>query len=116
MSLTVAVQVPPSDRAELESWLRAPSIRAGLALRARIVLLAADGVGTAEIVRRVGVEQADGDRLEAALYERGDRRAGRPAQGRQAAHDRRRGDRAAHAGAATGPAGGDALVEPAASP
>ncbi len=57
MSLTVAVQVPPSDRAELESWLRAPSIRAGLALRARIVLLAGDGFGTGEIVRRVGVSK-----------------------------------------------------------
>ena len=57
MSLTVSVQVPPSDRKELESWLRAPSIRAGLAQRARIVLLAADGLGTAEIVRRVGVSK-----------------------------------------------------------
>jgi len=57
MSMTVAVQVPPSDRAELESWLRAPSIRAGLALRARIVLLAGDGFGTGEIVRRVGVSK-----------------------------------------------------------
>ncbi len=57
MSLTVAVQVPPGDREELESWRRAPSIRAGLAQRARIVLLAADGVGTGEIVRRVGVSK-----------------------------------------------------------
>ena len=31
--------------------------RAGLALRARIVLLAGDGFGTAEIVRRVGVSK-----------------------------------------------------------
>lgn len=31
--------------------------KAGLALRARIVLLAADGVGTGEIVRRVGVSK-----------------------------------------------------------
>ncbi len=57
MSLTVSVQVPPDDREQLESWLRAPSIQAGLAQRARIVLLAADGVGTAEIVRRVGVSK-----------------------------------------------------------
>ncbi len=49
MSLTVTVQVPTGDREQLESWLRAPSVRAGLAQRARIVLLAADGVGTAEI-------------------------------------------------------------------
>jgi hypothetical protein len=42
--LTVTVEVPPRDREMLESWLRAPSLRAGLAQRARIVLLAADGV------------------------------------------------------------------------
>jgi transposase len=57
MSLTVGVEVPAGDRAELESWLRAPSLRAGLAQRARIVLLAADGVGTGEIVHRVGVSK-----------------------------------------------------------
>jgi hypothetical protein len=38
----------------LESWTRSTAIRAGLAQRARIVLLAGDGVGTNEIVRRVG--------------------------------------------------------------
>ena len=38
------ITVEPSDRQELEGWLRSPSIRAGLARRARIVLLAADGV------------------------------------------------------------------------
>jgi transposase len=57
MSLTVPVQVPPRDREVLASWMRSPSIRAGLAQRARIVLLAADGVGTNEIVRRVGVSK-----------------------------------------------------------
>jgi transposase len=41
----------------LERWLRMPSLRAGLAQRARIVLLAADGVGTNEIVSRVGVSK-----------------------------------------------------------
>lgn len=57
MSLTVGVEVPPNDRAELEGWLRSPSLRAGLAQRAPIVLLAADGVGTNEIVHRVGVSK-----------------------------------------------------------
>jgi len=57
MALTVGVEVPPRDRAELEGWLRSPSYRAGLAQRARIVLLAADGVGTGEIVHRVGVSK-----------------------------------------------------------
>ncbi len=57
MSLTVSVEVPPRDRDVLSSWTRSPSVRAGLAQRARIVLLAGDGVGTNEIVRRVGVSK-----------------------------------------------------------
>jgi transposase len=57
MPLTVRVEVPPRDREVLASWLRSPSIRAGLAQRARIVLLAADGIGTNEIVRRTGVSK-----------------------------------------------------------
>jgi hypothetical protein len=57
MSLTVPVEVPPRDREVLASWLRAPSIRAGVAQRARSVLLAADGMGTNEIARRVGVSK-----------------------------------------------------------
>ncbi len=57
MALTMTVQVPPRDREVLVSWTRSPSLRAGLAQRARIVLLAADGVGTNEIVRRVGVSK-----------------------------------------------------------
>jgi transposase len=51
------VELPDSDRAELARWLRAPSMPAGLALRARIVLLAADGAGTSEIVSRTGVSK-----------------------------------------------------------
>ena len=43
------------DRELLESWTRSSSIRAGLAQRARIVLLAADGVSNTEIAERVGV-------------------------------------------------------------
>src|ERR1700759_2714113 len=57
MPLTVDVEIPPHDREVLASWLRSPSIRAGLAQRARIVLLAGDGVGTNEIVRLVGVSK-----------------------------------------------------------
>src|SRR5512146_2430235 len=54
MPLTVKVEVPPRDREVLASWVRSSSIRAGLAQRARIVLLAGDGLGTNEIVRRTG--------------------------------------------------------------
>jgi len=45
----------PGDRDELEAWTRSSSIRAGLAQRARIVLLAADGVPNTEIAVRIGV-------------------------------------------------------------
>jgi hypothetical protein len=55
MALTARVEDPPRDREMLASWVRSPSIRAGLARRARIVLLAADGIGTNEIVRWTGV-------------------------------------------------------------
>ena len=47
----------PGDRDVLESWTRSSSIRAGLAQRARIVLLAADGVSNTEIADRVGVSR-----------------------------------------------------------
>jgi transposase len=57
MPLNVDVEVPPRDREVLASWMRSPSIRAGLAQRARIVLLAADGAGTNEIVTRTGVSK-----------------------------------------------------------
>ena len=57
MPLNAVVEVPEPDRAELSRWLRAPSMPAGLAQRARIVLLAADGAGTNEIVNRTGVSK-----------------------------------------------------------
>jgi transposase len=57
MPLTVDVDVPPRDREVLASWVRSTSIRAGLAQRARIVLLAADGAGTNEIVARTGASK-----------------------------------------------------------
>jgi transposase len=57
MALTVTVDVPPRDRDVLESWLRSPSMPAGVAQRARIVLLAADGVAVKDIVERVGVSK-----------------------------------------------------------
>ena len=45
------------DREVLESWTRSSAIRAGLAQRARIVLLAVDGVSNTEIAERVGVSR-----------------------------------------------------------
>jgi DDE superfamily endonuclease/winged helix-turn helix protein len=57
-----ALAAPPlglrnGDRERLSGWVRSSTVRAGLALRARIVLLAADGVSNTEIARRVGVSR-----------------------------------------------------------
>jgi transposase len=57
MALTAGVEVPPRDREVLASWVRSTSIRAGLAQRARIVLLAGDGIGTNKIARRTGASK-----------------------------------------------------------
>ena len=54
MSRNPVLLVAESDRAVMESWLRCPSMPAGLVKRARIVLLAADGMGTGDIVERTG--------------------------------------------------------------
>jgi len=45
------------DREVLSSWTRSSTVKAGLAQRARIVLLAADGVSNTEIADRVGVSR-----------------------------------------------------------
>jgi hypothetical protein len=112
LAVAVGVQVPERGRAELLSWTRSPSLRAGLAQRARVVLLAADGVGTTEIVGRVGLSKpavigwkrryaAEGI---AGLDDRakfGATTGDRPGRGRLG-----------YARAGPGESGGDALVEP----
>src|SRR6476660_5747747 len=49
-----ALGLRDGDRERLVSWTRSTSIRSGLAQRARIVLLAAEGVSNTEIAGRVG--------------------------------------------------------------
>src|SRR5712691_6082692 len=51
------VLVPGEDRATLLSWTRSTSMRAGLTMRAKIVLGAAEGEGTSAISRRLGVSR-----------------------------------------------------------
>src|SRR3954447_9653193 len=57
MSAAARLEVRGKDKATLRRWARSTVIPAGLARRARIVLLAADGVPNAEIARRVGVSR-----------------------------------------------------------
>ena len=49
-----ALAASPKQLAELHSWLRSPSLPSGLAQRARIITLAADGVANSEIAERLG--------------------------------------------------------------
>ncbi len=49
------IELVPTTRAALVHLTRSPSVEAGLAQRARIVLLAADGVPLRHIGPRVGV-------------------------------------------------------------
>ena len=53
----VALDLREGDRSRLSSWTRSSTVKAGLAQRARIVLLAADGVSHTEIADRVGVSR-----------------------------------------------------------
>ncbi len=55
MPFPAPVLLRPGDHEKLTSYLRAPSTPAGLAQRARIVLLAAEGWSNTEISSRVGV-------------------------------------------------------------
>lgn len=57
MALTVPVEIPSRDRQVLTSWASSASVRPELALRASIVLLAAQGAGTGEIVAETGASK-----------------------------------------------------------
>jgi len=54
---TGTVPIGDDDRATLLSWTRSSSVRAGLAMRAKIVLAADGGEGTSSIARRLGVSR-----------------------------------------------------------
>jgi transposase len=57
MSVAAPLVLRAGDESRLAALQRSPTVGAGLAQRARIVLLAADGVPNAEIARRVGVSR-----------------------------------------------------------
>jgi hypothetical protein len=52
-----ALVLRDGDAEKLNSWVRSTAIRAGLAQRARIVLLAAEGLSHVEVAERVGVSR-----------------------------------------------------------
>lgn len=53
--MAAGFKVAEVDRAMLESWLRAPSVAQGLALRAKVILASADGEGVRPMARRLGI-------------------------------------------------------------
>ena len=53
--MVVGFKVAEADRAMLESWLRAPSVAQGLALRAKVILASARGEGVRPLARRLSV-------------------------------------------------------------
>ena len=57
MSVAAALVSRVGDESRVSSLARSSTVEAGLAHRARIVLLAAQGVPNAEIGRRVGVSR-----------------------------------------------------------
>lgn len=58
MYKATVIELTSEERSVLESWVRASTTEQRLAERARMVLAAADGVGTGEIARRFGVRPA----------------------------------------------------------
>jgi winged helix-turn helix protein len=57
VSVAAALVLGDGDRSRLTALVRAPTVEAGLAAWARIVLLAAEGLPNAEIARQVGVSR-----------------------------------------------------------
>src|SRR6188768_486085 len=54
-SVLAPIELTADERAVLESWTRRRTSAQALALRARIVLLAADGYNNSEIVERLAI-------------------------------------------------------------
>jgi hypothetical protein len=52
---TVTILLSDEERTALESWQRSTTLRTGVVRRARIILLVADGLSIAEVVRKVGI-------------------------------------------------------------
>src|SRR5512135_520701 len=57
MLTVMPFRVHDNDVATLQGWTRSSSIRAGLAQRARIVLLSGEGLGTTAVAERLGVSR-----------------------------------------------------------
>lgn len=57
ISTPVQIEISEQERAQLQSWARRRSSAQALALRSRVVLLAAEGLNNTEIAERLGVHR-----------------------------------------------------------
>jgi hypothetical protein len=53
----LTIHLTPAERQTLRAWQRATTVPAGLARRARMILLLADGMPISEIARTVGISR-----------------------------------------------------------
>lgn len=57
ISAAVLIELSEDERSQLESWARRHTSAQALALRSRVVLLAAEGLNNTEIAQRLGVHR-----------------------------------------------------------
>ncbi len=57
LSMPVPIELSEDERAQLEGWARRHTSAQALALRSRVVLLAAEGFNNTEIAQRLGVHR-----------------------------------------------------------
>src|SRR3954468_5364319 len=57
-NVAVGIELSCEERAQLETWTRRRTSAQALALRSRIVLLAAEGLQNVEIAARLGISRA----------------------------------------------------------
>ena len=65
--VAVAIELADDERARLESWARRRSSAQALALRSRIVLLAAEGLNNTQIAERLGIDHATATQVALAV-------------------------------------------------
>ena len=66
-SVLAPVELSAAERAQLESWTRRRTSAQALALRSRIVLLAAEGLNNTEIAARAGDSSQRGGQVALAV-------------------------------------------------
>jgi DNA-binding CsgD family transcriptional regulator len=93
------VLLAPAERAQLEHWQRSTTIQAGLAKRAHIVLLRAEGLALSEIARRLRVGRRIVRKwLQRFLNKRMPGLSDKPGRGRRPVFSPRSGDPSGQAG------------------